>query len=109
MSIKNYQITPGKIGDRDGFHLSPDFSEDYPDLVQSSGYVQVLSENTLLVRLDSNKIEQKEEEDDESITMSLFLDFLMNYAIKNPDKLVAYTEEMSAEIDDLLTDVTIDE
>ena len=33
----------------------------------------------------------------------------MKYAMKNPDRLVAYTEEMSAEIDDLLTDVTIDE
>ena len=70
MSIKNYQITPGKIG-------------------------------------DTKKIEV--EEDDESITMSLFLDFLMNYAIKTPDKLVAYTEEVSAKIDYLLTDVTIDE
>ena len=108
MSIKNYQITPGKIGDIDGFHLSPDFSQDYPELVKSSGYVQVLSENTLLVRLDSNTLEE-EEEDDESITMSLFLDFLMKNAMKNPDQLVAYTEEMSAEIDDLLTDVTIDE
>ena len=108
MSSKNYQITPGKIGDRDAFHLSPDFSQDYPDIAKSSGYVQVLSENTLLVRLDTNALEG-EEDDDESVTMSLFLEFLMKYAMKNPDKLVAYTEEMSAEIDNLLTDVTIDE
>ena len=34
--------------------------------------------------------------------MSLFLDFLMKDAIKNPFKLVPYTKEMSDEIDDLL-------
>lgn len=107
MSAKNYQITPAKIGDRDGFRLSPDFSEDYPDLVNSSGYVQVLSDNTLLVKLETKKLEEEEEE--ESVTMSLFLDFLMKDATNNPQKLVPYTEEMSAEIDDLLTDVTIDE
>ncbi|MBD2603651.1 hypothetical protein H6G81_03695 [Scytonema hofmannii FACHB-248] len=38
----------------------------------------------------------------ESIMMSLFLDFLMKDAIKNPSKLVPYTKEMSDEIDDLL-------
>ncbi|MDY6806266.1 MAG: hypothetical protein SXA11_21015 [Cyanobacteriota bacterium] len=107
MSAKNYQITPAKIGDRDGFRLPSDFSEDYPDMVNSSGYVQVLSDNTLLVKLDTNKLEEEEEE--ESVTMSLFLDFLMRDATNNPEKLVPYTEEMSAEIDDLLTDVTIDE
>ncbi len=107
MSAKNYPITPAKIGDRDGFRLSPDFSQDYPDLANSSGYVQVLSDNTLLVRLDTNKLEAEEEE--ESLSMSLFLDFLMKYAMQNPDKLVPYTEEMSAEIDDLLTDVTVEE
>ena len=108
MSAKNYQITPAKIGDRDGFRLPPDFSEDYPDLINSSGYVQVLSDNTLLVKLDTNKLEEEEEEE-ESVTISLFLDFLMKEATNNPEKLLAYTEEMSAEIDDLLTDVTIDE
>ena len=107
MSAKNYQITPAKIGDRDGFRLPPDFSEDYPDLVNSSGYVQVLSDNTLLVKLETKKLEEEEEE--ESVTMSLFLDFLMKDATNNPEKLVPYTEEMRAEIDDLLTDVTIDE
>jgi antitoxin PrlF len=106
MSAKNYPITPAKIGDRDGFRLSPDFSQDYPDLANSSGYVQVLSDNTLLVRLDTNKLEAEEEE--ESLSMSLFLDFLMKYAMENPEKLVPYTEEMSAEIDDLLTDVTVE-
>ncbi|NEP46724.1 MAG: hypothetical protein F6K35_49060 [Okeania sp. SIO2H7] len=60
MSAKNYPITPAKIGDRDGFRLSPDFSQDYPDLANSSGYVQVLSDNTLLVRLDTNRTYAKQ-------------------------------------------------
>jgi antitoxin PrlF len=44
----------------------------------------------------------------ESIMMSLFLDFLMKDAIKNPSKLVPYTKEMSDEMDDLLADVILD-
>ena len=46
---------------------------------------------------------------DESLMMSLFLNFLMRDAIKNPDKLVPYTQEMSTEMDELLSDVVIDE
>ena len=41
--------------------------------------------------------------------MSLFLDFLIKDAMKNPEKLIPYTEEMSQKIDDLLTDVKLEE
>lgn len=41
--------------------------------------------------------------------MSLFLDFLSKDAMKNPDQLIPYTEEMSQEIDDLLANVDIEE
>ena len=41
--------------------------------------------------------------------MSLFLDFLMKDVIKFPEKLVPYTEQMSTEIDQLLTDVNLEE
>ncbi len=44
----------------------------------------------------------------ESLVMSLFLDALMKDAIKHPDKLVPYTEEMSAEVDELLANVVRD-
>jgi len=40
--------------------------------------------------------------------MGLFLDFLMNEAIAEPEKLVAYTEEMSTEIDELLVGVVVE-
>ena len=104
---KNYSISPAKIGNQDGFRLPRAFSRDYPDLVKATGHVEVLDDNTLLVRLEPN--ETTEEDDSESLTMSLFLDTLMKEVIKEPSSLVPYTEEMSAEISDLLSDVTIEE
>ena len=104
---KNYSISPAKIGNQDGFRLPRAFSRDYPDLVKATGYVEVLDDKTLLVRLEPN--ETTEEDDSESLTMSLFLDTLMKEVIKEPSSLVPYTEEMSAEISDLLSDVTLEE
>ncbi len=104
---KNYSISPAKIGNQDGFRLPRAFSRDYPHLVTATGHVEVLDDKTLLVRLEPN--ETTEEDDAESLTMSLFLDTLMKEVIKEPSSLVPYTEEMSAEISDLLSDVTIDE
>ncbi len=104
---KNYSISPAKIGNQDGFRLPRAFSRDYPDLVKATGHVEVLDDNTLLVRLEPN--ETTGEDDAESLTMSLFLDTLMKEVIKEPASLVPYTEEMSAEISDLLSDVTIEE
>ena len=104
---KNYSISPAKIGNQDGFRLPRAFSRDYPHLVAATGHVEVLDDKTLLVRLEPN--ETSEEDDSESLTMSLFLDTLMKEVIKEPSSLVPYTEEMSAEISDLLSDVTLDE
>ncbi len=104
---KNYSISPAKIGNQDGFRLPRAFSRDYPHLVAASGYVEVLDDNTLLVRL--NPKETSQEDDSESLTMSLFLDTLMKEVIKEPSSVVPYTEEMSEEISELLSDVTLDE
>ena len=104
---KNYSISPAKIGNQDGFRLPRAFSRDYPDLVKATGHVEVLDDNTLLVRLEPS--ETTEEDDSESLTMSLFLDTLMKEVIKEPSSLVPYTEKMSAEISDLLSDVTIED
>jgi antitoxin PrlF len=107
MAAKSYSITPAKVGNQDGFRLPRAFSKDYPHLAKASGQIEVLSDNTLLVRLDVGNVEEQDE--DESLMMSLFLDFLMKDAMKNPDKLVPYTQEMSAEVDELLADVVLDE
>ncbi|BAZ70364.1 MAG: hypothetical protein KME28_02460 [Pelatocladus maniniholoensis HA4357-MV3] len=106
MADKIYPIAHAKIGTQDGFRLPRAFSKDYPNLVNASGYIEVLSENTFLVRLDTEEMENADET--ESLMLSLFLDFLMKDAIKNPSKLIPYTQEMSDEMDNLLADVELD-
>ena len=61
---KNYSISPAKIGNQDGFRLPRAFSKDYPHLVAAGGYVEVLDDNTLLVRLDPNETSEEEEHKD---------------------------------------------
>ena len=106
MADKIYPIAHAKIGTQDGFRLPRAFSKDYPHLVNASGQIEVLSENTFLVRLNTDAVDEADE--DEAIMLSLFLDSIMNDAIKNPSKLVPYTKEMSDEMDDLLADVVVD-
>ncbi|MGB2925883.1 MAG: hypothetical protein WBB82_11335 [Limnothrix sp.] len=105
MANKTYGISPAKIGNQDGFRLPRAFSKDYPHLVNASGEVEVLDENTLLVHLEPTVTESDE---DDGLMMGLFLDFLMKQAIANPENLVPYTQAMGAEVDDLLADVTIE-
>ncbi|MBW4614310.1 MAG: hypothetical protein KME21_13765 [Desmonostoc vinosum HA7617-LM4] len=106
MANKIYPITHAKVGNQNGFRLPRAFSKDYPHLANASGYIEVLSNNTFLVRLETDDVDEADEA--ESIIMSLFLDFLMKDAMQNPSRLVPYTQEMSDEIDDLLTDVVLD-
>lgn len=106
MTGKIYSITPAKVGNQDGFRLPRAFSKDYPHLANASGHIEVLSEDTLLVRLDTSVAE--DEDETESLIMSLFLDTLIKDAMKNPSRLVPYTQEMSAEVDELLADVVLD-
>ncbi|MBN3926254.1 hypothetical protein [Nostoc sp. NMS4] len=106
MAVKSYPITHAKVGNQDGFRLPRAFSKDYPHLANASGHIEVLSDNTFLVRLETDNVD--EADGDEGIMMSLFLDFLMKDAMQNPSKLVPYTQEMSDAMDDLLADVVID-
>lgn len=112
MSHKTYGISPARIGNQDGFCLPRAFSRDYPQLVNASGQVEVLDSHTLLVRLNPPEGEAIEDEE-ESLVMGLFLDFLMKLAMPKarlmphaqPETLVPYSEAMSQELDDLLVDV----
>jgi antitoxin PrlF len=106
MTGKNYRVTHAKVDNQDGFRLPSAFFKDFPHLAKASGYLEVVSQNTLLIRLD---IEDVESDKEDSLMMSLFLDFIMKDIIQNPSKLVPYTQEMSDYMDDLLADVTIDE
>jgi antitoxin PrlF len=105
-SKNSYSVSPAKIGSQDGYRLPRAFSKDHPELVAASGHVEVLNENTLLIRL--NPV-QKEKNDEDDVMMSLFLDFLMKSAIEDPKSLRTYTEEMSQSANELLTGVEIDE
>ena len=105
-SKNNYPVSPAKIGNQDGYRLPRAFSKDHPELVGASGHVEVLNENTLLIRL--NPI-NKEKADTDDVMMSLFLDFLMKFAIEEPNSLIPYTEAMSQEANELLVGVEIDE
>ena len=105
-SNNNYPVSPAKIGNQDGYRLPRAFSKDHPELVGASGHVEVLNENTLLVRLSPVK---KTEEDRDDVMMSLFLDFLMKSAIEEPESLIAYTNQMSIEANELLAGVEADE
>ncbi len=107
MKRKSYSINPAKIGNQQGWRLPNSFYQDNPHLAETSGQIEVLNEDTLLVRLDTKKTIQ--EEDEESLMMSLFLDFLMKDVIANPEKLVPYTETMSKEMDNLLAGVIVEE
>ncbi|MEH2390244.1 MAG: hypothetical protein V7K21_00745 [Nostoc sp.] len=106
MAVKSYPVTHAKVGNQDGFRLPRAFSKDYPHLANASGHIEVLSDNTFLVRLEIDNVDEADE--DEGIMMSLFLDFLMKDAMQNPSDLIPYTQEMSDEMDDLLADVVID-
>ena len=107
MKQKTYTISPAKIGNQQGFRLPRAFYQDNPHLAETGGEIEVLNEDTLLIRLHPNN--ERDEDDDEGLMMSLFLDFLIKDAMKNPEKLIPYTEEMSQQIDDILTDVKLEE
>jgi len=105
-SNNNYPVSPAKIGNQDGYRLPRAFSRDHPELVGASGHVEVLDENTLLVRL---KPINKTESERDDVMMSLFLDFLMKSAVEEPESLITYTNQMSQEANELLAGVKIDE
>jgi antitoxin PrlF len=94
MASKNYSISPAKIGSQDGFRLPKAFSRDYPHLITAKGYIEMLDEKTFLVHLDPDMDLEDDEDDDESLTMKLFLDTLMKFAIDRPNSLTPYTQQM---------------
>ena len=109
MPSKSYPISPAKIGSQDGFRLPKAFSHDHPHLVTAKGHIEMISENTFLVHLEPSRGLESDLDDDESVMMKLFLDSLLKFAISLPDSLTLYTEEMAAQMDELLAGVIVDE
>ncbi|BAQ60910.1 hypothetical protein GM3708_1316 [Geminocystis sp. NIES-3708] len=107
MKQKTYSINPAKIGNQQGFRLPSAFYKENPQFAEATGEIEVLNDDTLLLRINpKNDIDEEEEE---TLMMSIFLDFLTKDALKNPEQLKPYTQEMSDEIDNLLTGVDIEE
>jgi antitoxin PrlF len=105
MSNKQYNLTWARIGNASGFRLSASFFKDNPQFKEARGAVEVISPDTLLVRLQPQSVEQEEDE----LMLSLFLDFLTKQALLNADaELEAYTEAMAAVDEELMTGVELD-
>lgn len=106
MESKRYNAAWSKIGNSSGFRVENSFFKDNPQFAGASGEVQVVGSNTLLVRLTTNEVE---EQDKDELMLSLFLDFLMENALRNPgQEIEVYTEEMAAEDDELIAGVVLD-
>ncbi|NJK61694.1 MAG: hypothetical protein HC921_02530 [Synechococcaceae cyanobacterium SM2_3_1] len=104
-----YTLSPAKIGNAAGFRLPAGFYRDHPQFANASGWVQVLSEDTLLVKLEPTQIDPETDPPEQDIILSLFLDLITKDALRNPANLEPYTEAISQEDDELLAGVQIDE
>ena len=69
--------------------------------------MEVLDDSTLLLRLDPEQ-QQEGVEEEESLMLGLFLDFLSRQALATDPGPVLYTQAMAADDDDLLAGVTVD-
>jgi antitoxin PrlF len=103
MTNSIYPLAPAKIGNAAGFRLPAGFYRDHPQFVNAAGWVEVLSYNTALVKLEPQAIESVLDADD--LMLSLFLDLITKDALANTQNLEAYTQEMSDADDELLAGV----
>ncbi|MEM1391729.1 MAG: hypothetical protein AAGG00_00255 [Cyanobacteria bacterium P01_H01_bin.150] len=102
----SYRIRSTKIGNSAGFRLTADFYRDNPQFSNASGWIEVLSPDTAILRIIPESDHEEVEED--SLMMRLFLDFAMTEALKN-NTLVPYTTEMSETARELIKGVELEE
>ena len=107
MAVSSYRVTPARIGNSSGLRLPAAFSRDHPLFAGAAGQVEVLDDSMLLLRLDPQQ-QQEGVEEDESLMLGLFLDFLSRQALTSDPGPVLYTEAMAADDDELLAGVTVD-
>ncbi len=107
MASTPYRVTPARIGNSSGLRLPAAFYRDHPQFTGAAGQVEVLSDNTLLLRLESPDPQNSDTEED-SLMLGLFLDFLSRQALSSDQAPVLYTEAMAAEDDELLAGVSVD-
>ena len=107
MAASPYRVTPARIGNSSGLRLPAAFYREHPQFAGAAGQVEVLSDNTLLLRLEP-PAQQDSEADEDSLMLGLFLDFLSRQALAGHQGPVHYTEVMAAEDDELLAGVAVD-
>jgi len=108
MRSKTYSLAPAKIGNSSGFRLPVSFYRDHPRFANATGWVKVLADDTLLIKFEPVTNEPESGEENNELMLSLFLDFITKDALKNSDRLEAYTEAMAQDDDELLEGVEID-
>ncbi len=108
MRSKTYSLAPAKIGNSSGFRLPVSFYRDHPRFANATGWVEVIADDTLLIKLEPVTNETESDEENNELMLSLFLDFITKDALKNNDRLEAYTEAMAQDDDELLEGVEID-
>jgi antitoxin PrlF len=113
MTNPTYPLAPAKIGNASGFRLPASFYRDHPQFVNATGWVEVLSDDTVLVKLEPQPITKgasgaiETVSDSNDLMLSLFLDLITKDALTNPENLKAYTQKMSDNDDELLAGVAI--
>jgi antitoxin PrlF len=103
---KTYSLRNTRIGNSNGFRLSAEFYRDHPQFAEADGWIEVIAEDTAVIKIQPSA--SKDEEEDDSLMMGLFLDFALSQSLKNRD-LKPYTTEMSATARDLIQRVELDD
>lgn len=103
----SYSIRSTKIGNSAGFRLPAEFYREHPQFANADGWIEVLSNDTAIVRIISPADGDDDDEED-SVMMALFLDFAMAEALKN-NTLQPYTVEMSEAVHKLIDGVELED
>ena len=101
-----HKIRSTKIGNSAGFRLPAEFYREYPQFANASGWIEVLSPDTAIVKIIPELVNEEDEED--SLMMRLFLDFAMTEALKN-NTLQPYTTQMSESEHKLIEGVELED
>ncbi len=102
----SYNIRSTKIGNSTGFRLPAEFYREHPQFVNASGWIEVLSPDTAIIKIIPESVDDEDEED--SLMMRLFLDFAIAEALKN-NTLQSYTTEMSEVVHQLIEGVELED
>ncbi|MCE2718039.1 MAG: hypothetical protein ACK57R_13355 [Dolichospermum sp.] len=102
----SYNIRSTKIGNSAGFRLPANFYHEHPQFANADGWIEVLSPDTVIVRIVPQL--QDDEDAENSLLMRLFLDFATIEALRN-NALQAYKTEMSETAHKLIEGVQLED